>query len=102
MQLRGKFGPPVGALLGLVFGAWVAMAEMPGVSLGVRAAITLGGGVMGVLAGCIVWWIDRLQSRAALQAAKQDDNSNCCAKCGRRNSPEASTCIRCGAALATG
>jgi ribosomal protein L40E len=97
MKINGRMGPPVGAAAGLVIGIWTVAFEMQGYDPIVRFILPAMFAGIGLLAGFIVWWLDRASGQSA--ANDGDVNRFCCPRCGRRNTPDATTCIKCGGPL---
>jgi ribosomal protein L40E len=97
MKLNGKMGPPVGAAIGFALGIWTAAFEMQGYATVARLIVALGSAGIGLLAGFIVWWLDRASGQPS--ANDGDVNRFCCPRCGRRNTPDATACIKCGGPL---
>ena len=54
---------------------------------------------IGIAGGFVVWFLDRSSERADADLAPSSANDFCCPKCGRRNDPERSVCIKCGKPL---
>jgi len=98
IAFRGKHGPIVGAVAGAILGGWTAI-EMHDNPTVVRSSVFIGAVVAGVIAGFVVRFLDRASERSLAQPDLDLANENCCPKCGRRNDPSSSTCIKCNGPL---
>jgi ribosomal protein L40E len=98
MKMNGKMGPPVGAAVGFAGGIFTAAFEMQGYAAIARVAVPIMFAGIGLFAGFIVWWFDRVSDQSA--ADDVAENQFCCPRCGRRNAPDATACVKCGGPLA--
>src|SRR5262245_33752755 len=97
MTFSGKLGPPLGAAVGFALGLWAAIGEMQGYDPLVRLAMPPGFALIGPVAGLIVWGLDRASAQGSPDSST--DSRDCCPRCGRRNEPGATVCVKCSAPL---